>query len=183
MKRIYSGLCCLMLFVSPCLLWAAPAGKIPPSERFQMQLPGKGWKQMTTIEGLNLKNSAKIELCLKKDNGSLILVRSGRKTDFGVSGFFDFASEDAELVYLMKFVSGGDYINEVALVSKNPLLSHAKAYSYEVQHKKLGAVTDLVVIVRGKDTILIELLAGQKNFDKDKAEFFKFLDSLKEPGK
>ncbi len=180
MKSVYCGLCWLILVVSPYVVWAAQAEKIPASERFQMQLPSESWKQMNTTEGLALRNSAKTGIYLKKDNGSLILVRSGKKADFGISGFFDFASDDAELVYLMKLISSGDYINELKLASKNPLLSHAKAYSFAVQDDKLGTATNLAVILRGGDIVLIELVAGTKNFDTDKDEFYKFLDNLAE---
>jgi hypothetical protein len=180
MKIIYSSLCFLMLFVSPYIAWADPADKIPPSERFKMQLPGEGWKQMNTTAGLDIRNTAKIDIYLKKDNGSIILVRSGRNIDFGISSLFDFASDDAELVYLMKLIAGGDYIEKVALASENPLLSKAKAYSYKVQHEQLRTATTLAVMITGEDTVLIELLADQKNFDKDKTEFYLFLDKLTE---
>lgn len=182
MKGACNVLCLLALIASPYSVWA-DANEIPPSKRFKAQLPADGWKQANSTAGLELRSAAKVEIYLKKDNGSLILVRSGRNVDFGMSNFFDFASDDAEIVYLMKLISGGDYIDKVKLDSQNPLLSHAKAYSYKVQDKDLGLVTNLAVMIRGRNTVLIELLATPNNFDKDSLEFYRFLDSLKEHAK
>ena len=179
MKRVCNILCVLAMVTSPSLAWA-DADKLPPSKRFKAQLPADGWKQMDTTAGLKLRTPAKVEIYLKIDNDSLILVRSGRLQDFGISPFFTFSSDDAELVYLMKLVPDGDYIDEVKLNSQNPLLEHAKAYSYKVQDKALGSATNLAVMLKGKDTVLIELLATPNNFDKDSLEFYKFLDNLKE---
>jgi hypothetical protein len=172
----------LVWLLGPYAVWTASAGQSLPSKRFQAQVQLEGWKQMSSADELELRFSAKVEMYLKKDNGSLILIRSGRTEDFGISPFFTFASEDAELVYLMKLVTGGDYIEEVKLNSKNPLLSHAKAYSYKVQDKRLGPAKILAVMVKGKDTVLIEFLAKVKDFDQDRSAFHKFLDGLKEGG-
>jgi hypothetical protein len=180
MNRIWPILGILVLFVGFNVAGAASGSQVVSTQRFQGQVPGEGWKQLDNADELGLKTTAKVEMYLKKDNGSLILIRSGRNADFGVPGNFDFFSDDAELVYLMKFIPGGDYVTEVKLETKNPLLSHAKAYVYKVQHKRLGLVRELAVMFKGRDTVLIEFLASPDDFDKGSAGFYKFLDSLRQ---
>ncbi len=165
----------------PALLFAADAGNIPVSKRFKAQLPGKDWRHIHTTADLKLRSKAKVELYYKKKNGSFIIVRSGRSGSHGLSSFFsDLSADDAEMIYLIKLLPKGDFIDEVALTNQTKLLSHAKAYAFKVEDTKLGSFTNIVVFVRGGDIVLIELLAKPDNYEQDKIDFFNFLKTLKE---
>jgi serine/threonine protein kinase len=168
------GLCGMICNAS--LLWAQTV----ITKRFQVELPDKTWQLQDNLDELKLQATTRTEMYLKKTNGSLVLIRSGLKEDFGVSPYFDFSSDDSEIVYLMKFVSGGDYDQEIKLKSENKLLSHAKAYLFKVDRPIWGPAKDLAVMLTGQDTILIEFLASPNNFDHDLAQFYKILDKLQE---
>ena len=179
----------LSLFFLLFLLAACAVPKPAPApDPYQIVYPNKlmadlppapGWRFADNSRDLKLFNPGLVNIYLKKDTGAIILVRSGREVDFGSSPSYDLTR--AQLVYLIKMLPGGDFIGRQDFESKNPLLQRAKSIiRFKVRHPRLGPGQITAVLVKRGDLLLAELFAPQDSIARDEAEFFTFLDSLRE---
>ena len=152
---------------------------VASSERFTAALPSEQWEwEKTPPAGVPAQI---MHLYLKrKGSGSQILLRAARKGDFGVPTYFE--PEDDEFAYLVKLIHKGSYLGEITLSLTNPALAQSRAFNFSVQQPPLGEMLDLVVMQKGKDMIIIELITTPKDYDKDLGDLKKFLSGLQDKG-
>ncbi len=160
----------------PGLAACASQGK---AAKFIVRPPSGEWSlQKEPPAGLPTRDL--VQFYLKKNNGTLILVRVGPNTPaYGVPIHMNLLGD--EFCFLVK-AGGmkGDLIRKVELKLTNPYFDHAKAYLYNVHYPGLGKSLNLVVLLKGKEVLVVDFLAPVKLFDKEAAEFYKFLEGFRD---
>jgi len=164
----------------------APAKTVVSWDKFEALIPGTAWQSVASPQEFGPDMQKLIKICLKKNNGSLITVRMGEKEQFGMPESESYFSlEEPEMAWLVKLIPKGDYQGEVKLQISNTYLSHTQAFSFLVTHKS-QIYTDMVMVPKNltdKGIMVIDLLTSQANYEQDKADFFTFLESLKDKNK
>jgi hypothetical protein len=172
------------------LLACSGAKPVPPPDphkivypnKFTAKLPSPRWQRMANSRELKLYNPKLVNLYFKKNSGSVILVRSGRRIEFGVPPDYDLTN--GQLIYLVKFLPKGDFIGREEFESSNPLLERAKnLVKFKVKHPQLGPGQITATVIHRGELLLIEFFAPQAALAADEPEFYLFLDSLQEAKK
>ena len=180
----------LLLVISGLLACSAAKPVLPPPDpykitypnKFTAKLPSPRWQRMGNSRALKLYNPKLVNLYLKKNSGSVILVRSGRRIEFGVPPDYDLTN--GQLIYLLKFLPKGDFIGRKEFESGNPLLERVKnLVKFTVKHPQLGPGQITAALVKRGEFLLIEFFAPQAALAADEPEFYLFLDSLQETKK
>ena len=149
------------------------------SERFTAPLPSAQWEWEKTLPAGVPAQTVHLYL-KKKGSASSILLRAARKGEFGIPTYFEL--EDDEFAYLVKVLPKGSYLGEVSLSLNNPALPQLKGFKFSGQHPALGECQDVLLMQKGKDIILIELLTKAADYEKDVGDLKTFLAGLKDQG-
>ncbi len=162
---------------------AAPRPKdvyeIDYPNRYTIKLSSPRWEMMDNSRELNLFAPRLVNIYLKKDTGSIFLVRSGRKSEFGIPPDYDLTT--GQLIYLTKLVPHGDFMEGGEYKSENPLLERVrKVFKFQVNHPKLGIGQITAVAVYRGELLLVEQFTPKAALSTDESEFYLLLESLRE---
>ncbi|MBI5788294.1 MAG: hypothetical protein HZA78_05510 [Candidatus Schekmanbacteria bacterium] len=171
----------LLCAVTGCL------GKNIPTDEYQIIYPQKyfadpptqHWQRMESSRDLSLFSPQLVNIYFKKDTGSIILLRAGRKPEYGVPPEYDLTR--AEMVYLIKFIPHGSFDRAEESKLENKLWEKAeKIFRYHIEDHKFGAGKMLGVITQRREILLGEFFTPATAPAEDEAEFYQFLNSLQE---
>lgn len=182
---IFSLICLLFGCSKPKTVGPKDIYQIDYPNKFVADLPSPQWhladnSRELTNYSFQIKHFPRlVNIYLKKDSGSLILVRTGRRAEFGIPS--DYELTDGQLIYLTKLITKGDIIEHKEFKSENPLLERVeKIFRFQVEHPQLGTGQITAVMVHRGELLLIEFFAPKTLVEKDEPDFLKFLESLKE---
>lgn len=154
--------------------------KIKYPAKYEAALPNEHWSYIDNSRDLNVYAPQLIDIYMKKDSGSIILVRTGRRIDFGVPAEYELTKP--EMIYLIKLIPNkGSFIGPEDYKNPDPLFEKIdKLYRYDIDDSKFGPGQILSTITSRGELLLVEFFAPQASLKADEPDFFKFLESLKE---